>query len=63
MCPVCFAAIGQIVVVAATTGGLATLALKVSLTKKDADEVNSKPNSHSAGAEISYGPAEGVSTR
>jgi hypothetical protein len=35
----------------------------VSLTKKDADEVNSKPNSHSAEAEISYGPAEGVSTR
>jgi len=33
MCPVCLAAVGQIVVAAASAGGLATLALKMSRIK------------------------------
>jgi hypothetical protein len=63
MCPVCLAAIGQIVAVAATTGGLATLALKVTLTKKNAGEIAPKSNGDLADAEKRYVFAEGDSTR
>ena len=45
MCPVCLAALTQIVVVAASTSGLATLALKVSRKKnsgKSRDQIEAK---------------------
>jgi|HubBroStandDraft_6_1064221.scaffolds.fasta_scaffold00300_14 hypothetical protein len=39
MCPFCFATMGLIVAGAASSGGLAALALKVSRKKNRADEV------------------------
>jgi hypothetical protein len=43
MCPVCLATMGLIVAGAASTGGLAALAVKVALNGKDAGEVLPNP--------------------
>lgn len=49
MCPFCVASVGLIVAGAVSTGGLATLALKVSRKKSSSTEVN--PNSSERSSE------------
>ena len=44
MCPVCLATMGLIVASAASTGGLAALAVKMSRRKNSASEVIANPN-------------------
>lgn len=47
MCPFCFATVGLIVAGAVSTGGLATLALKVSEEKSDSTQIKQDSNERS----------------
>jgi hypothetical protein len=51
MCPVCLAAIGQIVAGVASTGVLATLAVKVSRKKNSVTEITTKSNESLSGVQ------------
>lgn len=44
MCPFCLATVGMIVAGAASTGGLAALAIKVSRQKNEATKLDSNSN-------------------